>query len=154
MPFDEKSLSYLMANHVSRQWRTFLIAVSSELFRNADTEDALAFLREVGSHMASLMPLAKVDTLEALEAAINEQWAAIDWGWVSLVATENEVLVKHGASPSFIAQAAGSDWTRSCAAILEGIYTNWFQAQGSQAGLKAVCIAAPLNAPLEFRYGR
>ncbi len=153
MPFDETSLTYLSANHVSRQWRAFLVAISSELFRNADTEDALAFLREVGSHVATSLPLAKVETLEGLEAAINERWSEIDWGWVSLVATENEVLVKHGASPSYIDHAEGSEWARGFAAVLEGLYTSWFQAQGSQPGLKAVCIAAPHGAPLEFRYG-
>lgn len=148
-----ETLAYCAARRVSGQWRAFVAALATTFYETVEAEDAHAFLREVGAAMARSLPLPKVATLEALEAAMNARWAELDWGWTRLREGEGDVLIVHGAGPTGFAEAADSPWARAAVPVLEGLYGHWFQAQQGPAHLQ-VTLAGERAEPLVLRYRR
>ena len=134
----------------ARQWPAFVAALAGELTAGARTEAARAFLRHVGRRLAAMAPLPAVETLDELETAINATWAAMDWGWVRLVASETHIRVIHGAWPELPGAVEGEAWAGVAPAFLEGVYAAWFQAQGSP--LARTEHAPGRDGALEFRH--
>ncbi|MDD3800399.1 MAG: cellulose biosynthesis protein BcsD, partial [Novosphingobium sp.] len=112
--------------------------------------DAAAFLRLVGAHMAREMNLAAVETLEALEAAMNTQLTPRRWGWVKLTEVEAGIRIRHGGLPFHLSSAAG----QAAAALLEGLYGHWLSHAGGGADLKARHTGAGTGEAIELVYGR
>ncbi|WP_269715611.1 cellulose biosynthesis protein BcsD [Caulobacter sp. NIBR2454] len=133
------------------QWRGFLAALVGELHSGADPEEVRNFLRQVGRRMAQATPLAKVDTLEELETAMNKVWSGMDWGWVRLTAVSDGVRIVHGAYPDVVTQADEKIWASAWASVLEGAYTVWLQAQGSP--IDKTLRASDGAEPLELFHG-
>jgi hypothetical protein len=50
---------------------------------------------------------------------------------VRLFVQEDSVRIVHGAWPGLEAPAEEDPWPVAAAAILEGVYAGWFEAQGS-----------------------
>ena len=134
-----------------RQWPPLVVALAQELADAGVPDAARAFLRHVGRRMAEAAPLPPVETLEALQDAINAVWRALDWGWVRLLVRKDGILIVHGAWPELTAPPGGEAWPAAAAAILEGVYAAWFEAQGSP--LKRTETVGPRAGAMEFRHG-
>jgi hypothetical protein len=134
----------------ARQWPPFVVSLAVELQAGARPEAARRFLRQVGRRMASGAPLPKAETLREMEEAINRTWAALDWGWVRLLAHDEDIRIIHGGWPELSGTAGGEAWAAAAAAILEGVYAGWFEAQGSP--LKCTEQVPGRTGALEFRH--
>jgi hypothetical protein len=135
----------------ARQWSPLVIALAQEVATGGMPGAAHAFLRQLGRRMARSTPLPHVETLEAMQDAINAVWAEIDWGWVRLLVREDGIRIIHGAWPELSAPDDGETWPGVAAAILEGIYAAWFEAQGST--LERTKTIGPRAGALEFLHG-
>ena len=128
---EQNALTYFARRGVAAQWRTFLRAMVETLEGRLDAAECEGMLRLVGARMAALMPLPACATLAELETRINDQLAAVDWGYVqmSLDMTRPAMVLRHVAAPTVGTHAdiAGS-WIGS---VLEGLYAGWL---GSQPG--------------------
>ncbi len=78
-------------------------------------------------------------------------WAALDWGWVRLLACEDDIRIVHGAWPGLAGAADAEAWPETAAAVLEGVYAAWMKAQGSPLGRTEQAPGRP--GVLEFRHG-
>jgi hypothetical protein len=127
-------LRYYTDRQCSRQWSSFLLSLGQELGALAEPSELRSFVRQVGKRMATLMPLPKVDVLGDLQAAMNQQWDRIGWGWVSLQEKPKFLVIVHSAAPLQSAFGDGSlSWSP---ALLEGIYEHWFAMAGAGGKLR------------------
>ena len=152
---DRLSLDYFTRRHCSRQWRTFLKVLASEMQSSAGKEESARFMRHVGRHLASEYPLDAPATLGDLEAQINARLDSMDWGWCTLNASDDQLAIEHVAYPVAVDTVedpvAGEAWTRTISALLEGLYKHWLDGEGGDAP-----IAYRHGEPgryLAFRYG-
>lgn len=148
-----ETLDYYRAKQCSNQWRAFLNAFTAELFSHADGEDARGFMTQLGRRMAGQLVLGECEALEDLEAAMNRHWADLDWGWCRLTETDRAVVIRHAAWP--VPDRSDTHWTNAMGALLEGVYSGWFEAQGGDAHLRAKQHAdagSEAAGVLEFRY--
>jgi hypothetical protein len=142
---------YHSARSCSSQWRVFLSAFALELHVGAEPAEVRGFLRQIGRRMADDMILPKTDTVEALEAAMNEAWGCIDWGWVKLFPEDDGVRIVHGAYPNAFSDPSHVVWPDGAAAVMEGVYGQWMLAQGSPV---STVLRVPGHIdPLVFRHG-
>ncbi|TWB35719.1 cellulose biosynthesis protein BcsD [Nitrospirillum pindoramense] len=146
----------------SLQWRAFIDTLFAELESGVEPAAAQAFYRSVGLRFAEGMALPPCESLEDLERAIGDCWAALDWGWVRLVDEGQFLRISHGAypvphagppHPGDTAPALMSPPWMSY--MLEGVYTRWMGELGG-TGLLAVCRnrQVPITQPLVFDFGR
>jgi hypothetical protein len=143
--------AYHAAQGCSPQWRVFLSAFASELNVGAEPAEVRGFLRQIGRRMGELMVLPKTDTVEALEAAMNEAWRRIEWGWVKLFPEHDTILIVHGAYPNAFQDPSNTVWPNGAAAVMEGVYGQWMLGQGSP--VSTVRRISDQADPLEFRHG-
>jgi hypothetical protein len=143
--------AYHAARSCSAQWRVFLSAFAWELNTGAEPAEVRGFLRQIGRRMADLMVLPKTDTIEALEAAMNQAWGRIEWGWVKLFAEHDTILILHGAYPNAFSDPTNTVWPTGAAAVMEGVYGQWMLGQGSP--VSTVRWISNQADPLEFRHG-
>jgi hypothetical protein len=101
--------------------------------------------------MAGIMILPKADTVEELEAAMNESWSRIEWGWVRLFPEDDGVRFVHGAYPNAFSDPSNTVWPDGAAAVMEGVYGQWMLAQGSP--VSTVRRVPGHTDPLVFRHG-
>ncbi|TWI55709.1 hypothetical protein IQ22_01642 [Pseudomonas duriflava] len=144
---EQATLAYFMECRGQGQWSKFILILIGEMYRSAGSADAQGFLRLVGSRLHDTLGLAEQPTLEALEATLNEQWRAMDWGWVRLTLQGQGIEITHGAYPVL---EASEQWTQSISAVLEGLYESLFQAQGEETRLQ-VRLVENLSGALVFR---
>lgn len=144
----ERLIGYLSQRHCSAQWSHFLAVLFEELEASAGEAQCLVFLRHVGSRLAAERPLGEQPTLEALEAAMNRQLAALDWGLVQLRATEKGIRLVHLACP--LPQSANGVNT---SAVLEGIYARWLEEQQDSETDVPLRLTSREGLRCEFFYG-
>lgn len=147
----ELDQAYHAVRSCSPQWRAFLSAFAVELQTGAEPAEVRGFLRQIGRRMADLVPLPKVETVEALEAAMNEAWGRMEWGWVRLFPEDGGVRIVHGSYPNAFADPSNELWPQGAAALMEGIYGQWMLRQGSP--VPVVRRMSKRIDPLEFRHG-
>ncbi|PWR20490.1 cellulose biosynthesis protein BcsD [Zavarzinia compransoris] len=128
----------------------FFAALADEVLVLAGTEDAVAFMRQVGRRLASVMPLGPCDTLEALETAANQALRGRRWGWVRLAEVEAGIRISHGALPVVVTIRTQS----ALAALLEGLYSTWMHRAGGADHLQARHIAPGEAGTIDLLYGR
>lgn len=147
-----QNLAYYGNCRSSSQWRDFVLTLIGEMYQSAGSVDAGNFLRHVGSRVAAAKPLDEQPTLEAFEASLNGILQELEWGWVRLAVDNQSVRIVHGAYPGIMETA--DYWGQAMAAVLEGMYQQWFQVQGGGESLLQVqCIAVSKNGALVFRCG-
>lgn len=128
------NINYYEQQQCSKQWRAFLNAFSVEFAAQGDVHDLRAFMYKLGLTMAASFKVEGGDTLLTLEASINKVWADLDWGWVHLSDESDCLLIEHNASPLKVAFGEQAlDWSP---ALLEGIYTAWFESMGIDKSLR------------------
>ncbi len=143
--------AYYAVRSCSPQWRVFLAAFAVELQAGAEPDEVRGFLRQIGRRMAEVLVLPKTDTVEALEAAMNEAWSRIEWGWVRLFPEDAGIRIVHGAYPNAFADPTNQLWPEGASAVMEGVYGQWMLGQGSP--IPVVRRISDRADPLEFRHG-
>jgi hypothetical protein len=146
--------AFYVQRRCSRQWRAFLASFAHELFRNAQKEEACAFLREIGCGMAEIMLLPQASGLAELQGLMNAALDQADWGFVTLEDAGQAIVIMHVAAPAILAEDLHGMWARSLGHVLEGLYTRWFVAQGSAPHLRTSLVSASGAGEFQFRHGR
>jgi hypothetical protein len=135
-------------------WRCFLRGLAVELDAQVGRDARVVILRGVGRHMASLLTLVVVDSLEALELEMNVVLAEIGWGrvQVSLHEAERCVVLVHGGLPKV--GSAGEPPGTWLAPVLEGLYQGWMAQQPGADGSFVARINQTDGDSIVVRYGR
>lgn len=122
-----------LAYHQRRQhqpgWQDLVQTLFSGILATAEGEDGHQFLRMMGGDLARRHPLAACHTVGGLEDSLNQLLATFDWGEVTLTPGERGLTLTHIAWP-VAPQADAAGWQAAFAAVLEGAYAAWLQAQG------------------------
>lgn len=147
-----RNLAYYGERHDDRPWWPFVRTLVSEICQSAGTADACHFLRHVGSRLAAAHPLEEQPTLAALEKALNGVLGGFEWGWVQLSTDNRSIRILHGAHPG--ARETAEHWSQAIAAVLEGMYQYWFQAQNQEVRLQVQCTDRSQTGALVFHCGR
>lgn len=151
---DTEGQLYYAQRRCSHQWRVFLTALSAELFRHAQSDDAKIFLREVGKTMADLFVLPQAHGLRDLEDAMNVVWEQTDWGWTRLADGGQHINIYHYATPSVLVEDARGLWSRGFGYVLEGLYGHWFTTQGAAPHLRTSLVSGTAPGDFHLRHGR
>lgn len=120
------------------QFRSFLRALAEEIDAQAGAEARDTLLRGAGHHMARLLPLPAVASMDALEMEMNDVLGAIGWGSTRLDLREAErcLVITHSGLPRI--GSAGDPLGSWLSAALEGLYEAWMAQQpGSDPALVA-----------------
>ncbi|MDY7538501.1 cellulose biosynthesis protein BcsD [Undibacterium sp. RTI2.1] len=128
------NINYYEQQQCSVQWRAFLNAFSVEFSAQGDVNDLRTFMYKLGLTMAASFKVDGGETLLTLESGINKVWADLDWGWVQLRDESDCLLIEHNASPLKVAFGEQAlDWSP---ALLEGVYSYWFESMGIDKSLR------------------
>lgn len=145
--------NYFATRHCHPQWRLVLSALFDKLLQSVPQAEARLFLHQVGANLALDLPLGAQDTLDTLQAAINKRWAELDWGFVTLTSTDQNLEIRHHHCPVPYHQGRVSDAAKqSLAMMLEGVYTSWLMAQGGEPDVQAQCVSQ--NDDVVLHYGK
>lgn len=152
---DERAadLSYLAERAFDPQWRLFLESLASELFENFAAEEARGFFRQIGTRIAKQMQLGPSSTVPELEQALNAALQIVGWGYVQLFVQDNGMFIVHRAYPGSYTGISHQAWHNAFAAMLEGVYTLWLQAQGGASGMRAQLQEDSISNALVFKFG-
>jgi hypothetical protein len=134
-------------------WRAFLRGLAMEMEAQAGPAATASVLRAVGQHMARLMALPPVGSMEALEMEMNAVLAEIGWGSVRLAMNEAErcLVLAHAGLPRI--GSAGEPAGSWLAPVLEGLYQGWMgQQPGADEQLRARIQSC--GGLISIRYGR
>lgn len=145
---------YYAQRQCSPQWRAFLTSLAGQLLRHAQGDEADIFLREVGRGMAETLTLGRVEGLRQLQDSMNETLSQIDWGWVSLGDGGQTINIYHYAAPAVITEDTHRNWWRCMGHVLEGLYGQWFYAQGAPAHLRTTLVSAGDFGEFRLCHGR
>jgi len=129
-----KNAKYYENQQCSVQWKAFLKAFSAEFASKGDVKDLRAFMHQLGRTMALEFSIGDGSSLLALEAGMNQVWSQLNWGWTEIVEEVDSLVVAHHASPLKI--AFGVDALEWSPALLEGIYSQWFDGLGMDKTLR------------------
>lgn len=150
VPVADAGAAYHAALLGSEPLPVLFAAIADELFAVAGSDNAAAFLHQVGRRMAAAWPVAGAETLEALEEKMNGLLLSSRWGWVRLAEVESGIRIRHGALPV----SPGENATPAVAALLEGLYTLWMHQAGGGEHLQARRSGADGSGGVELVYGR
>ena len=150
----DTDIAFLSEISFSPQWRSFMLAMASELFGNFQPEEARGFFRQIGARVAADRPLPRMATLQELERVVNESLVSMSWGYCSLGLHDNDIMIVHRAYPGMGIDGAAADvWRLGFAAVLEGVYTQWLQTQGGRSDMRAQALEGSRPDALLFRFG-
>jgi len=123
--------NYLRSQQVSLQWLPVLRALASELTANASEQGLRQLFFKVGERFAKDVAarFEDVQTLVELEEYLNEFWAQLNWGWVSLTEGDGFIGIDHQAAP--LEEAFGEEANRWSIGLLEGFYQTVFTVLGA-----------------------
>ena len=140
---NETLLDYYERSNCSVQWLEFNRAFAAELSDGLPAEEIRKLFYRIGSRIANALPLARCDTVDELQQAVNARWDAIDWGFGTLHEEGEYLNITHACSPMAVAfgPESGPEWA---AGFFEGAYGAWFAGQGMPTGLR---IHAEVPAP-------
>ena len=100
--------------------------------------------------MASEFSIGDGSSLLALEAGMNHVWTLLNWGWAEVIEETDSLVIAHHASPLKV--AFGADALEWSPALLEGIYSQWFDGLGMDKALRLTQRGAVLEDGQLFVY--
>ena len=125
----ESSLKYFAGQQVSTQWQGFLQALSAELQQQMPAEEIESLMYVLGRRMAQDIRPDVGGTLDQMQTAINDVWAEMSWGWASVKDVQTSLEIVHHCAP--FRAAFGDEAVQWAGALLEGIYSLWFEELGA-----------------------
>jgi hypothetical protein len=142
-------------NQNATQWRLFLRAFADEIDTLASPQERDDMLRNVGVRMARLAPIPAVPTFNMLQIEINDALAGLGWGRAIITLNEEDrcLWITHYGAPRL--GSAGDPPGTWLSAMLEGLYTSWFESQpNSDSSLTARRHGDVESDTVTLRYGR
>lgn len=107
--------------------------LSQELTQNLTTNNLRGLMRRTGQRFARQQPLADTPTVAALQAAMNNVWQSINWGWASVGEENAGLVIRHYLSPLQLSMLPENlPWSTG---FLEGVYEQWLHQSGADASL-------------------
>jgi len=106
----------------------------------------------MGDTLGARFPLAPAHTVGELEAQINVQLAAFNWGYIDIEASETAMLIRHMALPVPAEEAQQASWNSAFSAVLEGVYARWIREQGGKPHVSLWRESSPSATVVHFRY--
>jgi len=143
---------HLARQQCARQWRHFLHALAAEFATALSPADLRTLSRRIGLRFATELALPAQPTLDAVQAAMTQQWQDLDWGWVELVQHPDHVDILHFCSP--LTSAFGASAGEWASGFLEGVYQQWFDQQGAPGLVVVQTQAVDGWGSVNFRLGR
>jgi Cellulose synthase subunit D len=148
--YAETAVAIAARRSCTLQWRIFMDALVVTLPKTVGDEQALHILAKTGDAIAAAHPLPKCESVEQLQAALNDALDTFDWGTTELRETPQALeltLVGYPLLESIDAQTG-------FAAVLEAAFDTWISAQSTQAGLAMRLAERGIGdyPPLVFRY--
>lgn len=145
-------LQYLLRERISTQWTAFLQAFSAEMQSQLTPEEYRQLLHSMGQRMAESLAIGQRDTVEELEAAINQRFESMQWGYAKLIDSGISLNIEHHFSPLSVALDLDNE---TAGGLLEGIYEHWFRTAGAEAdlGIKQLPSTAT-ESVLHYQFGR
>lgn len=134
----------------ANEWRRLMRAMAEEIDTIAGPAESAKLLQAVGKRLAVSQPLQQMDTIERLQAEMNDALAILGLGVVRLELNETQraLVLSHLELPGL--GPLGS-WLSP---VLEGLYETWLLAQpGSDSSLVARREQAPGEA-IRIRFAR
>lgn len=145
---DDEALAFHRDQQLSRQWRSLLVALGTELPIQLGAGPAGVLLQGVGRRLAQGLPLPACQSLADAERAINEVLRAMGWGWVQLAEADHLIEIAVNEPP--MGSAAECAWLGS---VLEGALTTWMQSLGAGTHLTARMTAPPQPGLIRLSFG-
>lgn len=148
---DASVLAYFQEQQCSAQWRTFLSVLGQQLCTVVGAEEVAALMFRVGKEMAQQLSLPDATSMADIATHMNSHWAAMQFGWMELSDEGRHLEIKHHCAP--LVAAFGPESKSWCAALLEGVYSQWFKdaGAGDELALRLVQLESNLAQTLEFR---
>lgn len=125
-------LDYYRQQRFKAGWQDLVEVMFSGILASADEADGRDFLRLMGRNLATKLPLPLAETVGELEDNLNNLLRHIDWGWVQIEATHEQLRLLHYACPRSPEPDNEAAWELAFATVLEGAYAAWLQAQGGE----------------------
>lgn len=144
---------YFRDQQVSLQWLPVLRALALELGERADVADLRQLMFQVGTRFAVDVEqrFDSIESLSALEAALNELWQQMNWGYVALQEAKASVDILHYAAP--LAQAFGDEALEWSIGLLEGFYHHVFKVLGAGDAMQVQGVGSE-GFNIQLRFGR
>jgi len=130
---------YVAYQQRSRKWETCLYSIARELESLLEQEQLIVLMRGAGERMAQGFPDLQLETLDDVEAVINDVWKESDWGWVKFSEERDVVKIEHYFSP--LKAALGESAEAWSLALLEGFYSRVFLQLGAAPELSVHKVA-------------
>lgn len=124
----------------------------SEIFANADRQQARGFYRAVGRRLAQQNPIPAMRDLRELQGAVNAVWARVGLGEADITLDLHGVLIHHYDAPAAIPHDPEFHWGEALSSLLAGAYDGWMRAMGSPDALQTRVVAFS-ESTVEIRHG-
>ncbi len=121
-------LQHLALERISVQWAGFLGVLSDEFQSQLSSDEYRSLLGRLGARFAQVFELPACDSLPQMEAAMNQVWSSLQWGYATLSDSGRHVEVSHHACPLPAALQVDASLASG---FLEGVYAAWLLAAGS-----------------------
>jgi hypothetical protein len=146
--------NYFRSQQIPLQWSPLLRAMGQELAANADAQALHQLFFNVGSRFAITVhpQFEGTRTLADLNEALNNLWASMSWGQVTITEGETAIEIEHRYAP--LAEAFGDEMLTWSIGVFEGFYQTIFRTFGASDKMHAKYVAEqsdPLN--LQLRLG-
>lgn len=144
--------NHLSERQCSSQWKDVLGAFAQELARDLTPQHLRKIMRRTGERYAGEHTPPGTATITELQAAINQIWKAVDWGWVEIAEADDHLALTHYCAP--LRAGFGADNLAWTTGFLEGAYESWMRHLGADPQL---CVAQKRESDrwgtIEYRFG-
>lgn len=147
----DRTLQYYRQQQCQPGWFDLLNVIIGGMMNNAGEHESQAFLQQMGDNLAGRYPLARAETVGALETQMNQILATFNWGYVDLQPTENAMIIEHLALPPADGSLPHQQWYRALSAVLVGLYARWLREQGGYDRV-SLSVEVTSDTSLRFRY--
>ncbi|NYT78319.1 hypothetical protein H0A71_15105 [Alcaligenaceae bacterium] len=145
-------ISYLESQRRGAQWELFLRSLAVSLQNWAPSDTLRKLMRDAGVHTGQDLVLPTCETLIDLEAAANEHWTRMGWGFVKIQEQHDCISITHDYAPlEAVFGREAMEWVGS---FLEGIYQQWFVFLGAGDGLQVKQVGVSDTGALNYKFGR
>jgi len=128
------------------------IQMLAEIFASASEDQAHAYLKAVGARIAGLGPVAGIESVDDLTAAMNDLWTKLEWGSVSLALDAEGIDIVHDGMPVLLGGDSQNLWRKAAPWLLAGAYDCWLREIGSTDKLQTRLVRQA-NGRIELRHG-
>lgn len=128
--------SYLEARRAQSPQGRLVRASLAEAVSRFGPEDVMHYLHGVGMRLAAELPLPAATTLAEMQAAMNRELLMLDLGAAEVSAATTAIEIDHRYFPRRLGPD-GHDSDAYIFALLEGLYSVWFQTVSGNDRLKA-----------------